>query len=193
MKPVRRRSVDPKIISPLHKIKPSRRTELRELMQSMATGWQGRPLLVEPALVAGGRYSYQAWTGTHRLAAARRLRIRLVPIVIIDTRRWVQRWGRPKGLLIDEFDDETFLRRIIARDIENLAHVTSHNDLAAYVATRRRISQDLARYIKLAEVIGYTDDLDKYIALMETGDTLATQLMQQEIELNWCGDEQGCL
>jgi len=197
----RRRSVDPKLIDPLHSIKPSRRAELRELMQSMAAhGWIGRPLLVEQKVVEKdgdhGRYSYQAWTGTHRLAAARRLHLRRVPIIIISRSRWIARWGPPKNskkLLIDEIDEETFLRGIIARDIQNLQHVATEDSIDAYIWTRRAIGVDLRRYMRLAEVIGYTDDLDKWVALEATGDKLATQLMKQEIELNLCGDKQGCL
>ena len=100
--PGRRRLVDPRTITPLHHIKKGRAHHLRELIARMRLyGWQGRALLVEET--KHGRY--QAWTGTHRLAAARRLRER-VPIVLIDKVKWVRRWGPPRGLFIDEVDDD---------------------------------------------------------------------------------------
>ncbi len=98
----RRRTVDPRNITPLHRIKKSRLHHLRELLRRLRKdGWQGRPILVE--LI--GRNRYQAWTGTHRLAAARRLHMR-VPVVLIDKRKWVRRWGPPEDLIIDEVDDD---------------------------------------------------------------------------------------
>lgn len=108
----RRRNVDPYNITPLHRIKKGRLHHLRELMRRMRVeGWQGRPLLVE--LIAPNRY--QAWTGTHRLAAARRLRMRRVPVVLIDKRKWVRKWGPPEDLFIDEVDGD-FDKYVALRD-----------------------------------------------------------------------------
>lgn len=80
--------VDPRRILPLHRIK--RPVDLRLLIAGMRDdGWCGRRLLVE-------EYSpghYQAWTGTHRLTAAKRARLRRVPILIIDLKKWVKEWG----------------------------------------------------------------------------------------------------
>jgi hypothetical protein len=99
----RRRKVDPRNITPLHRVKKRRKHHLRELIWRLRTfGWQGRPILVEE--IAPNRY--QAWTGTHRLAAARRLRWRRVPVVLIDPRKWIRRWGKPEGLIVDEVDDD---------------------------------------------------------------------------------------
>lgn len=54
-----------------------------------ANGWTGRPILVE-------RYGdgYQAWTGSHRLAAARRVSRDLdIPVVVIDHDKMVATHG----------------------------------------------------------------------------------------------------
>lgn len=134
----RRLDVDPRNITPLHRVKKSRKHHLRELVQRLReSGWQGRPLLVERI----GRNRYQAWTGTHRLAAARRLRMRRVPVVLLDSQRWIRRWGPPEDLIVDEVDD----------------------------------------------------DFDKYVALLQAGDTLAARILHQEIERNLGGDAQRCL
>ena len=134
----RRLAVDPRNITPLLRVKKSRKHHLRELVRRLReSGWQGRPLLVERT----GRNRYQAWTGTHRLAAARRLRMRRVPVVVIDGQKWLRRWGPPEDLIVDEVDD----------------------------------------------------DFDKYVALLQAGDTLAARVMHQEVELNLGGDAQRCL
>jgi ParB-like nuclease domain len=99
----RRLDVDPRNVTPLHRIKKGRLHHLRELIRRLReSGWQGRPLLVERI----GRNRYQAWTGTHRLAAARRLRMRRVPVVVIDHQKWLRRWGPPEDLIVDEVDDD---------------------------------------------------------------------------------------
>ena len=96
------RRVDPHHITPLHELHASRAPHLRDLMARMrASGWEGRPVLVED--VAPNRY--QAWTATHRLAAARRNGL-YVPILLIDKAKWIRRWGIPPGLFVDEVDDD---------------------------------------------------------------------------------------
>jgi ParB-like chromosome segregation protein Spo0J len=58
------------------------RQHLDALTVSMeADGWQGRPLLV---LAGAGEEGGQAWTGSHRLAAARAAGLQEVPAVIVD-------------------------------------------------------------------------------------------------------------
>ena len=122
----RYRSVDPHNVEPLHGIRESRVHHLRELIERMRRGgWQGRPIVVEET--APNRY--QAWTGTHRLAAARRLGLR-VPVLLIDKTRWIRRWGEPAGLVVDEVDDDmdkyvkllaagdTLAARILHQEIE---------------------------------------------------------------------------
>jgi len=183
----RRRRVAPHSITPLHEIHESRRDHLRELMRRMRRdGWQGRPILVE--LIS--RTRYQAWTGTHRLAAARRLPLRHVPVVLIDQRRWLQHWGPPRGLLIDEVDGDRYLKTLISLDFDNIKNALC-DDLDRYVAIRNEIGEDINRYITLRNEIGV--DVDRYIALRDAGDTLAAAIMHQEIELNLGGDAQRCL
>lgn len=69
-------------IGPLDLIPPhAARTPklLADLVEAMKeNGWQGRPLIVVET--AGG---YQAWTGSHRIAAARRVGLSSVPCYVI--------------------------------------------------------------------------------------------------------------
>jgi len=98
----RRRLVDPRRITPLHRVK-RKKTHLPLLVALMReNGWQGRPLLVEQ--VRPGRY--QAWTGTHRLAAAKRAPLRRVPVVLVSLTKWAKRWGPIKKLAIDMVGDD---------------------------------------------------------------------------------------
>lgn len=58
-------AIDPRDLRPLHPAQSRRFT--RELAGDMRRdGWQGRPLLV----IETGDGDYQAWTGSHRIAAA---------------------------------------------------------------------------------------------------------------------------
>ncbi len=84
----RYRSIDPRRILTLHKIK--RPQDLRLLIDSLRRdGWSGRRLLVEEYRPG----HYQAWTGSHRLAAARRAGLRRIPVLVIDLKKWVKCWG----------------------------------------------------------------------------------------------------
>lgn len=65
-------------IDPPHEVRfPGR---LRGIVAAMQrTGWRGRPLLVAPT--RGGRF--QALTGSHRYAAAKKLKL-CVPVLVLD-------------------------------------------------------------------------------------------------------------
>ena len=66
-------------LDPLHEVRDE--TKLAMLVASMdADGWTGRPLLVQDT----GEGWYQAWTGSHRIAAAREAGIDSIPCVVID-------------------------------------------------------------------------------------------------------------
>lgn len=67
----------PEEIEPLH---PARdRGKLRNLVREMKRdGWKGRPLLV---IEAGGKLT--AWTGSHRIAAARIVQLDEVPCYVV--------------------------------------------------------------------------------------------------------------
>jgi len=128
--------IDPRRIIPLHKIK--RKRDLRLLTAVMrAEGWTERPLLVER--VRSGLY--QAWTGTHRLAAAKRARMRRVPVLLVDLKKWVRCFGPYKTFAVD--------------------HVEK------------------------------CEDEEKLMLLEWANDTLAANLMREEIEINMCAEEQG--
>ena len=128
--------IDPRRIIPLHKVK--RKRDLRLLTAVMRDeGWTERPILVEqirPGL-------YQAWTGTHRLAAARRARLRRVPVLLVDLKKWVRRYGPYETFAVD--------------------HVEK------------------------------CEDEEKWELLVWAGDTLAADLMREEIEINESATAQG--
>jgi len=77
-------------VNPLHEVRDEEK--LASLTQKMQEhGWEGRPLLVEPF-----EDGYQAWTGSHRLAAAKQIGLDTVPAVVIDYDKAVavvKRWG----------------------------------------------------------------------------------------------------
>ena len=121
----RYRTVDPLHVTPLHGILQSRAHHLRELIDRMRRdGWEGRSLIVEETTP----HRYQAWTGTHRLAAARRVGLR-VPILLIDKDKWIRRWGEPRGLFVDEVggDMDKFVKLFDAGDM--LAARTMHQEI----------------------------------------------------------------
>lgn len=125
----RHREVDPRHITPLHELKRSRAAHLDELARRMQIdGCVGRPLIVEET--SPGRY--QAWTGTHRLGAARRVGLRRVPIVLIDKDKWVRRWGRPRGLFVDAVrrDGSDMDKYLMLRDAgDRLAARVMHQEI----------------------------------------------------------------
>jgi len=64
-------NLNPRDVEPLHAVRiPSLYTELLGKMK--AEGWNGRPLLVIQR-----ENGYQAWTGSHRIAAARELNLQI--------------------------------------------------------------------------------------------------------------------
>lgn len=76
-------------------------------------GWQGRPLLVEPAPDDGPAW---AWTGSHRLAAAKAAHLEEIPVVYVDTEK-LEAEGYLRGqkgyfveLLFDDYEKERALR-----------------------------------------------------------------------------------
>lgn len=101
--------VDKWLVEPPHEVRDRR--HLAKLVESLATrGWAGRPLLAET--VRGG---WRAWTGSHRLWAARRVeRVTEVPVVVLDKRAYVRVHGRPsRSYCSDTFDDEDRLGRLL--------------------------------------------------------------------------------
>jgi hypothetical protein len=118
----RYRMVDPHQIVPLHRIK--RYDDLDELIWRMKHfGWEGRRILVEEIGWEGHRY--QAWTATHRLAAARQLGI-LVPVLTVHLGKWERRYGHIDDLAIDmvNLDEEKYAALMKAGDIlaANIMH-----------------------------------------------------------------------
>jgi ParB-like chromosome segregation protein Spo0J len=65
------RDIDAELIQGINYPKPERVARLKASMD--AHGWEGRPLLVEE--LGEAVYVYASWTGSHRLQAARLLRV----------------------------------------------------------------------------------------------------------------------
>ena len=75
----RNRKVPPGRVRSFHR--PVSDKKVGEYTASMTTdGWEGRALLVEE-LPAGG---YQAWTGNHRIAAAKSAALHEIPVFLVD-------------------------------------------------------------------------------------------------------------
>lgn len=75
------RRLDVSEIEPLHEVQDE--DKLADLARAMEEdGWLGRPLLVEDL---GRGSGYRAWTGSHRLPAARLAGLESVPAVLVDT------------------------------------------------------------------------------------------------------------
>ena len=69
--------IHPDKITPLHEVR--NRSALNELVTDMKeNGWQGRPLLV-----IRRKSEYLAWTGSHRIEAARKAGLTSVPCHVV--------------------------------------------------------------------------------------------------------------
>lgn len=78
-----------KDIEPQHPVRQPRR--VKALVASMKKrGWVGRPLVVADFGPAGTMLGkrYLALTGTHRLAAVKKMREREIPAEVVDVSRW---------------------------------------------------------------------------------------------------------
>ena len=70
--------IAPEEITPLHEVRSDRL--LASLSKDMEeNGWQGRPLLVIER-----EADYLAWTGSHRIAAARRVGLATIPCYVLS-------------------------------------------------------------------------------------------------------------
>lgn len=74
--------ISPRLIVPHHEA--TDHAKLSTLMRSMHEhGWIGRPIVAHPC--DAGRY--QAWSASHRLAAALQAGLALVPVFVVDMAR----------------------------------------------------------------------------------------------------------
>lgn len=81
-------------VQPPHEV-DAHSSHLQEILASLQEhGWTGRPLLVEE-LPDG---NYRAWTGSHRIAAAKKLRLSTVPCLLINTAK-MEKAGRKRCTL----------------------------------------------------------------------------------------------
>ena len=69
-------------VEPPHRANNAEKLAL--LTASMEGGWQGRPLV----LLEGGAGGWFAWTGSHRIQAARDAGLEEVPAVLLDNELW---------------------------------------------------------------------------------------------------------
>lgn len=98
--------IHPDLIKPLHEARSQRK--LKELAANMKeSGWRGRPLLVIER-----ESEYLAWTGSHRIAAARKAGLPAVPCHVIQERKLIRhgfdaQWGH-----VDDADRLKAMRKI---------------------------------------------------------------------------------
>ncbi len=114
-------------INPLHDVNnPNKLASLTADMQ--VRGWIGRPLLVE--IMGDG---YQAWTGSHRIAAARAAGLDRIPVLVVDSAAIVEQEGEPAdgqplaSLASDDDCKTDMLRRAGLTDAADLM-ATENND-----------------------------------------------------------------
>ncbi len=98
--------ISPFEIEPLHEVR--NQSAVAEIVQEMSeNGWRGRPLLV---IRSTGRFV--AWTGSHRIAAARDAGLATVPCYVLDESRLAAydvdaRWGH-----VDDTDRLRIIQKV---------------------------------------------------------------------------------
>ena len=97
--------IPPQDLNSLHEVREQE--VFKELVVSMAeNGWQGRPLLVIDC-----EDKYVAWTGSHRIAAARKVGLLEVPCYVVSERELVRHgvaeWGH-----VDDSDRLSVIQKI---------------------------------------------------------------------------------
>jgi ParB-like chromosome segregation protein Spo0J len=98
--------IDLDLIKPLHKVRSQRK--LNELADDMKeNGWQGRPLLVIERAS-----DYQAWTGSHRIAAAEEAGLSTVPCYVIQERKLIRHGFDAVLGHVDDTDRLNAIRKI---------------------------------------------------------------------------------
>ncbi len=75
------RNLDPNRLESVNAPYPKHLETLVEMMRR--DGWNGRPLLVEEVKDYQGITDYPAWTGSHRIEAARRAGLTTIPCCVI--------------------------------------------------------------------------------------------------------------
>jgi len=118
-------------IRPLHEVR--NKTKLKALTEKIAEhGWQGGPILVEEVLDRG----YRAWTGTHRLAAAKAAGLDTVPVVLVDVEKvWEELrmreldFGKIKDGLVDATYDDEDRYKLLEAAGDDRAAALMHNEV----------------------------------------------------------------
>jgi hypothetical protein len=96
--------VEPSRVMPYHTA--DQRGKLAALTESMRrTGWTGRPIVAHP--VDGG---YQAWTASHRLAAAIAAKLPTVPVFVVDMTRSANATYQLTGLWFGDYGSNPVAR-----------------------------------------------------------------------------------
>jgi hypothetical protein len=98
--------LDPDEITPLHEARSHQ--HLDELIDDMArNGWTGRPLLVIER-----RNDYLAWTGSHRIAAAKEAGLTQIPCYVLSESKLIALgfdagWGH-----VQDYERLAILRKV---------------------------------------------------------------------------------
>jgi hypothetical protein len=101
-------SIDPGEIQPLHEVVRVRQGALKELVDDMKeNGWHGRPLLV-----IDRESGYLAWTGNHRIAAAKKAGLAAVPCYVLGEGELISRGFDPIRGHVMDYERLEILRKI---------------------------------------------------------------------------------
>lgn len=117
-------SIDPEEIIPL----TAARNELllKQLIEDMTeNGWQSRPLLV----IERESGDYLAWTGSHRIEAAREVGLPTVPCYVIQSSELIRsNFDEKVDLDWAPFDHKDRMAALVKLDDENAIHLMWQED-----------------------------------------------------------------
>ena len=99
-------SIDPEEITPLHGVRDHDKVD-HLVAEMKENGWRGRSLLVIER-----ESDYLAWTGSHRVAAAVKSGLSLVPCYVIHERELLERGFHPVDGHTMDYERRKILKEI---------------------------------------------------------------------------------
>ncbi|MGE0434467.1 MAG: ParB N-terminal domain-containing protein [Planctomycetota bacterium] len=116
--------IDPHDLAPLHDVPES--PFLRGMVEDMiADGWQGRPLLAFSTDTPAE--PFVAWTGSHRIAAAREAGLSAIPCVVLDAGVLAAAGVTPRHGHVDDTERLAVLEQVCADGDAALALMRAEN------------------------------------------------------------------